>query len=64
VGVAFLAFLELGSTDSSSIGPYLGTCSGETLLLKTVLLEGILWIGGVYLVLGAAGAVPLPLAGV
>ena len=64
VGVAFLAFLELGLTDSLSAVPCLGICLGETFLLETVFLEGVFLVGGVCLALGSAGAVPLPLAGV
>jgi len=65
VGTAFLAFLEIGSTNSPSAGPcLLGTYLRETFVLETVFLEGVFWVGGVCLALGAAGAVPLPLAGV
>jgi len=60
VGAAFLAFLELGSTDSLLAGP----CLGETFLLEIVFLEGVFWVGGVCLALGSAGAMPLPLVGV
>jgi len=62
VGVAFLAFLDLGSTDSPSVGPYLGTCLGEAFLLEIVFLEGVFWAGGVCLELGSAGAAPVPFA--
>jgi len=60
VGTAFFAFVELGSTYSPSVGPYLG----ETFLLKIVFLEGVFWVGGICLELGSARALPLPLAGV
>ena len=63
MGVAFLAFLELGSIDSLSAGPCLETYLGETFLLETVFLEGVLWVGGACLALGAAGAMPSPLTG-
>ena len=41
----FLAFLELGSSNSSSTGPYSGTCSRVAFLL--VFLEDAFWVGGV-----------------
>ena len=61
--MAFFAFLELGSSGSSSAGPCLGTYLGEIFLLETVFLEGVCWVGGVCSELGSAGALPLPLAG-
>jgi len=59
VGAAFFAFLELGSSGSSSAG----LCLGEIFLLEAVFLEGVCWVGGVCSKLGSAGALPLPLAG-
>jgi len=41
MGAAFFAFLELGSSGSSSGGPCLGTCLEEIFLLETVFLEGV-----------------------
>ena len=60
MGAAFLAFLELGSTDSLLAGP----CLGETFLLEIVFLEGVFWVGGVCLELGSVGATLVPFAGV
>ena len=64
VGVAFLPFLELGSTNSPSIGPYLETYLGEAFLLELIFLEGVFWVGGVCLELGSVGATLVPFAGV
>jgi len=64
VGVAFLAFLELGSTGSSSAGSCLGTCFGETFLLDDVLLECVFEVGGVGLKCCSTGPLPLSVAGV
>jgi len=59
-----MIFTYQGSTNSPSIGPYLGTYLGETFLLETVFLEGVFWVGGVCLELGSAKALPWPLVGV
>ena len=45
VGAVFLAFLELGSSGSSSIGPCSGTYYGVAFLL--VFLEDAFWVSGV-----------------